>query len=205
MPVSVDPSVPVFPIDVDLYHRLLESGALSGLPIELVDGVFVEMMSEGGRHSWAQGAVAQHLIKTLDVGAFIVWQNSGVVTDRLSVPEPDVYVMSRSTAEASRDSGRRPQDALLVVEVSDSSRAWDLGRKRRLYATAEVPDYWVVDLVHGVLVVHRDPRDDDYATVSTFAPGEPVSPLDLPVPPFDVAVALPPADASSPNASASSS
>jgi len=205
VPVSVDPSVPVYPIDVELYDDLVLSGALCGRPVELVDGVFVEMSPEGDAHIWAQARVGEHFVVALAGSAYVACQSGGVQSGRHSVPEPDLYVARR---DAVRPSGppraARTRGVLLVVEVSNTSRAWDLGRKRRLYAAASIPDYWVIDLVHRKLVVHREPAGDDYATVTTFSPGDAVAPLGLPVPPFDVAAALA-SDGDNPNACASSS
>lgn len=192
MPVSVDPTVPVFPIDVELYDRIVASGALEGLRVELVDGVFVEMSPEYEEHRWAQIRLAQHVIRALPDG-YVAAQSGGVQSGRLSVPEPDLYVMTFENAVPARPPRiARSSGVLFVAEVSVSSRAWDLGRKRRLYAAADVPEYWVVDLVHRRLVVHLEPHDGDYSTVATFAPGEPVAPRELPIPPFDVANALAP-------------
>lgn len=192
MPVSVDPTVPVFPIDVELYDRIVASGALEGLRVELVDGVFVEMSPEYEEHRWAQIRLAQHVIRALP-DDFVAAQSGGVQSGRLSVPEPDLYVMTfADAAPASPPRIARSTGVLFVAEVSLSSRSWDLGRKRRLYAAADVPEYWVVDLVHRRLVVHTEPAAGDYSTVRTYAPGQAVAPAGIPVPPFDVATALPP-------------
>ena len=46
----------------------------------------------------------------------------------------------------------------LVVEVADSSLAFDRGPKARLYAAAGIPEYWIVNLVDRQVEVHTDPR-----------------------------------------------
>jgi Uma2 family endonuclease len=44
-----------------------------------------------------------------------------------------------------------------VVEVSESTLAFDRGEKASLYASASIPEYWVLNLVDRCLEVHRDP------------------------------------------------
>jgi Uma2 family endonuclease len=82
-----------------------------------------------------------------------------------------------------------------VIEVSDSTLAFDLGPKARLYARAGIPEYWVFDIGERRLIVHRDPRAGGYCAVTAYVEGENVTPLALPAASFSVAVAFPfPAD-----------
>jgi Uma2 family endonuclease len=53
--------------------------------------------------------------------------------------------------------------ARLLVEVSDTTLADDLGHKRALYAAAEVPEYWVVDVFGRALHQYWAPADGVYA------------------------------------------
>jgi Uma2 family endonuclease len=50
-----------------------------------------------------------------------------------------------------------PADPALVIEVADTSLAFDREHKASLYARAGVPDYWIVNLIDEALEVHRDP------------------------------------------------
>ena len=78
-----------------------------------------------------------------------------LVLDDDSEPEPDVAVV----AGEYRDyvSGH-PSTAALVVEVADSSLGLDRRLKGGLYARAGLLEYWIANLVEGVLEVHREPR-----------------------------------------------
>ena len=53
-----------------------------------------------------------------------------------------------------------PTAALLVVEVADSSLAYDRGRKARVYARNGIADYWILNLRDWMLEVHREPQGD---------------------------------------------
>lgn len=71
-----------------------------------------------------------------------------------SQPEPDLAVV-RGTA---RDyASAHPSTALLVVEVAESSLAFDRGEKASLYASAGIPEYWIVNLSDRRLEIYRDP------------------------------------------------
>jgi Uma2 family endonuclease len=91
-----------------------------------------------------------------------------------SEPEPDLAVV-RGSARDYVD--QHPTSAALVVEVSDTSLDYDRTRKARVYAQAGIAEYWVVNIVAGVLEVHRDPGESGYRSVLTLRSGEAVAPL----------------------------
>jgi Uma2 family endonuclease len=61
------------------------------------------------------------------------------------------------------------EDALLVVEVADTSLAYDRSTKLRLYAQAGIPEYWVVDCAAETVEVHRGPGPEGYHDVNLVA------------------------------------
>ena len=76
---------------------------------------------------------------------------------------------------------------MLVVEVAESSLAFDRQDKASLYARGGVADYWIVNLVDRILEVHRAPVEDAaapfrrrYRAITRLGPGASVSPLGLP-------------------------
>lgn len=71
-----------------------------------------------------------------------------------------------------------------MIEVSHASR-YDLAVKARLYASSGYPEYWVVDLVREVVVVHRDPADDVYISTERRCDGM-IHPLRHPAVAIDV-------------------
>ncbi len=78
-----------------------------------------------------------------------------------------------------RYGGERPRnsDALLVIEVADSSLRYDLGEKATLYAAAGIGDYWVVDIAARRIHCLRDPANDQYQDIRIFAAGQKLHPL----------------------------
>jgi Uma2 family endonuclease len=62
------------------------------------------------------------------------------------------------------------RDALLVVEVSDTSLSYDLKTKLPLYASHGVREYWVINAAAGMTAVHRQPSGNGYAFAEEFLP-----------------------------------
>ena len=94
-------------------------------------------------------------------------------------PEPDIallrfradfYALSEATEEA----------VLLIVEVADSSEAYDRRTKAPLYARFGIPELWIADLNRDRITRHTDPGPDGYATTRVFRRGEALSPLAFP-------------------------
>jgi Uma2 family endonuclease len=77
-----------------------------------------------------------------------------------------------------RDRHPGPQDVALVVEVADTSLRQDRGPKKRVYARAGIPIYWIVDLKAEVIEVHVTPtsagKRPDYRESRTYGAAEEV-------------------------------
>jgi Uma2 family endonuclease len=106
------------------------------------------------------------LVRTLGDRAEVRVQAPFGASD-VSEPEPDLAIVPPGDYL-----DEHPNRALLLIEVADSSLQDDRRIKGPLYAAAGVPEYWIVDLVGGVIEVHRDPRSDGYATITRHARGE---------------------------------
>jgi Uma2 family endonuclease len=151
------------------YLRMVRTGALEGLRVELFDGLLVDMSPQGERHA----RVVQRLMRLFSGRMDLLRVQMPLSVAAGWVPEPDVAL-----AEPDADPDRHPSSALLVVEVAVSSQAEDR-RKSAVYAGAGIPRYWLVDLPAGVVVEHTDPGPVGYATVNELS-GSEVLASDLP-------------------------
>ena len=134
--------------------------------VELLRGALVAMSPQGEGHADCAGLLMTVLVRRLDQLAS-VRAHSPFAAGEYSQPEPDVAVYPPRTY------GRgHPDQALLIVEVSDSSLRKDRGLKSEIYAEAGVPEYWIVDLVHGVVEVRTAPSDGHYTRLETRGRGE---------------------------------
>ena len=166
------------------YDRLIECGFFRpGEAVELVGGQLIVAEPQGNRHATSIRAVEEALRTALGAG-WEVRTQLPVALDDESEPEPDVTVVPGSFRDYVAAHPSRP---LLVVEVSESSLAFDRAHKGSLYARAGLADYWIVNLVDRVLEVYREPgRDAEapfgwrYRSVVMLGPDAAVSPLASP-------------------------
>jgi Uma2 family endonuclease len=169
-----------FRFDFDRFEQMFELGILNDLGprIELLEGRIVEMSPIGGEHGDTAVDLAVALSNALNsIPTFRdSLRVSAAVTLRIgdySAPEPDVLV-------ARRRNGRKyyeAADAVLVIEVSVSTRDNDLTIKRPLYARAGIPEFWIVEPEARLIRVFRDPRPDGSWGDETVVTDGTVTPL----------------------------
>ena len=150
------------------YRRMGEVGILrEDDRVELIRGEIVEMSPPGRRHKAFVINLAQLLIVRL-AGRALVSVQSGVVLAEDSEPEPDLGVL-RHRPVPYKEREAHADDVLLLIEVADSSLAYDRYTKLRLYAESGIPEYWVVDCTAETIEVYRTPSADGYPDVSRVA------------------------------------
>jgi Uma2 family endonuclease len=142
------------------YDRLIDIGVfLPHEPLELLAGELIVSEPQGSAHYTAIGLVEDALRAVLEPG-WLVRSQGPVELDDESEPEPDVAVARGLRRTFSR---RHPSRPALVVEISDTSLAFDRDHKGSLYARARLDDYWVLNLVDRVLEIYRRPVLDPSA------------------------------------------
>ena len=153
------------------YHAMGESGILGPQDrVELINGRIVSMMPLGPWHSGKSNKLDYQLkAKYGNQGLVTLGNPVGLGDD--SEPQPDCCVL------AWRDDfyeTRHPAaiDVILRVEVSDSSRVFDLGTKQDLYAKHGIAEYWVIDKQMAGIHVFRLPTDGVYREMRIYRPGE---------------------------------
>ena len=173
--------VTTYRFSVDEYHKMAEAGILhEDDRIELIEGKIVEMTPVGSRHVACVNRLNQLFSLSLGERVVISVQNPLRIAD--SEPEPDIVLLEpREHFYAEQLPG--PDDALLVVEVADSSLAYDREVKIPLYARAGIQEVWLVDLSNDEVVVYLEPSARGYGRVQTYRAGDdvPASSLDLSV------------------------
>ena len=159
------------------YDRLVSAGVFGPSDrVELIEGEIIETSPEKTRHAAAVDLALEALRRAFGGSHTIRVQHPLVVSDA-SEPEPDLAVVPGSARDYV---DQHPMSAALVVEVSDSSLEYDRTRKARVYAQAGIADYWIVNVVDGILEVHRDAGPSGYRSVSKLEAGDTVSPVATP-------------------------
>jgi len=169
---------------VERYERMAEAGLLPVRGIELIDGCVVEMSPKGVRHAHAANVLTEMLVDQRR-GRYVV--NADSLSLRLSPrdePDPDLALV-RATRTYAREQAT-VADVALIIEVADSSLGFDLGTKRRKYAAAGIPEYWVIDLQSDSAHLFWEPENDGYRERRLAAGGDTIAPREYP----DVAVPL---------------
>ena len=158
----------------------MDLGVFEREPLELIGGQLVIAEPQGAYHASAIDKVGYALRALVPTGWFVRDQRP-VSLDDESEPEPDLAVVPGRPGDY-RES--HPAHPVLVVEVAESSLAFDRTRKGSLYARAAIQEYWIVNLVDRVLEVYRDPGPDAsaefgwrYQAVETLAPPAVLTPL----------------------------
>ncbi|MCI0703486.1 MAG: Uma2 family endonuclease [Planctomycetia bacterium] len=167
------------------YYELGKLGYFDGKRVELIYGEIVEMSPTGWPHSLCVGLVSEVLAQVFATGFWVRPQQPFPITGSalVSEPEPDVAVIPGKL----RDYTDHPTVAALLVEVADATLSYDLTTKAEMYATANVPEYWVLDVENRALHVFRDPAPlqteleaTAYQTHLTLSPADHASPLAAP-------------------------
>ncbi|PSQ95984.1 MAG: Uma2 family endonuclease [Bacteroidetes bacterium SW_9_63_38] len=178
---ALTPEVQPRRFTADEVQAMLEAGILhEDDPLELIDGQLVVMSPTNDPHIVCINRLNRLFVERTDPEIAVSVQNP-VRIDEHNEPEPDA-VLSTNLRGAPR-----PDDVLLLVEVADSTLAYDRDVKRPLYARAGIPEVWIVNLEAQQIEVHRDPDGDVYRTRhlvgldDTVTPEQPASVSEIPV------------------------
>lgn len=126
--------------------------------VELIHGEVVEMNPIGSRHAACVNEL-NWLVSSQLGSEFRVGVQNPVRLDGGLEPQPDLAVVR---ARDYRGSLPGPEDVLLLIEVADTSLAYDRGVKLTTYAEAGIREVWIVDLTGGTVERHTNPAGDSY-------------------------------------------
>ena len=190
------PGTSSFPVrrkfTVDEYYRMAEAGILhSDERVELINGEIILMAPIGPEHVWSVNRWNRNFAQLMVEGRVIVQIQSPVLLGDNSQPEPDIALL---TPQAQNHPGTlvSPDNILLVIEVSDTTLAYDRDVKSRIYAQANVPETWLMNLPEDCIETFTEPGPDGYTQHTIYRRGDTISPSTLPDVEFAVDDLLPP-------------
>ena len=202
LPAPASTSPPAAPAASPLPYRWTcdEFYCLGGIPsladkkLILIDGEVLEMAAPGPAHTRAQAIIERRLRAVFPEDRYWIRGQGGMILGINTDPIPDVAVIEGTPWTVTG----HPSWALLVIEIADTSLAYDTGDKASLYAAAGVADYWVVDVENRTLHVFRTPTPDaarkyghGYATTTILGPAYQLAPLAAATRPVTAADLLP--------------
>ncbi len=164
----------------DEAHALVELGLPWAEKLELINGELIDHMGKKRPHVIWQSLMHEWLSKTFGAERveFESPNDVAAAENEHSEPEPDLKVLARPSR--AYPANPTPEDILLVVEIADSTVAFDLTVKAPLYARAGIIEYWVLNVQKKLLIVHRNPLDGVYQHVSYHGAMQPVTPMAAP-------------------------
>lgn len=162
------------------YDRMIEEAVFdphTHARLELIRGEIREMTPAGPAHEDVLDRLSQWSYAHRPRGVRIRVQESVGLPEAASAPEPDltwvrqrVYSRARPTAS----------DVLLLVEVAESSLAYDRTEKAEIYAQAGIRDYWVVNVADRAIEIRREPAEGRYRSITISSGEDEVRPLAFP-------------------------
>ncbi len=166
-------------LSVHDFHKMGANGILGEVDrVELIGGELIDMAPIGSAHAWMVSRITNLLIPALRGRAILSPQNP-VRLSAVSELQPDIALL-RPRGTWYRHTHPTPEDILLVVEVADTSLAYDRKTKAPLYANHGLPELWLIDLNSERIELHRAPAEDGYRRIVRPANTESISPQALP-------------------------
>jgi len=141
--------------------------------LELIDGEILEMAPIGSNHSGHINRLVKLLSKLIPDNVIPSIQNPLQLGD-LSEPEPD-FMLLKPNDDFYCSRHPNGNDVLLLIEVADSSLSFDQNQKLRLYASHNVPEYWLMNLNDFCVEIYRQPHGDCYGEKTTLRVGDTIT------------------------------
>ncbi len=157
-------------ISVKNYEAMLENRILTENDnVELLNGIIIEKMPKGTRHSLYNDIISDILREKLK-NVYVRNQNP-ILLDDFSQPEPDI-VLAKLPREKYLERHPTPDDIFLVIEISDSTLYFDRDEKGAAYSRAGIKQYLIVNAENNTIEDYRNPGEDGFQTKQTYRIGE---------------------------------
>ncbi len=168
------PSDPIFRLSVEQYHEMIRAAILTNDDrVELLEGWLVPGPFKNPPHRVTKELAEELLRAVIPAGWYLTSQEP--VTTTTSEPEPDLLVV-RGAPRDYEECHPSPENIALVVEVSDSNIGRDRGIKRRIYARANIPVYWIIDVTARQVEVNTLPggsaNEPHYLSAKSYSENE---------------------------------
>ena len=143
-----------------------------------MEGQIIPMAAKNPPHAATNLCVADHFRQIL-IGQALVRIQDHIQLSEYSEPEPDIAIV-RLDSQKYLDHHPAPTEIFLLIEVADTTLAFDRGQKANLYAKAGIADYWILDVNARQVYVLRAPTSEGYQQETVFSSGSVLTPLAFP-------------------------
>ena len=165
----------IWKLNVSQYHAMIAAGIIEeDAQLELLEGLLVLKMPKNPRHRLSTGLLQDALLAILSTNYHLNLQEPITLED--SEPEPDLAIIRGQRLDF-RDRHPQALDIELVIEVSDATLERDRTMKKRIYAKAGIPIYWILNLRDRQLEVYTQPKmeESEYAHSQIFTESESIN------------------------------
>lgn len=175
---STNISLPLRLLTVREYNLMAEVGILTDdEKVELINGQIITMSPQGSFHAAAITRTNRLLTKQLN--RILIRLQLPIIVNDFSQPELDIAIVKYDPLDYD-DRHPNATEVYLIIEIADTTLKTDLEIKRQLYASANIPEYWVLDIKQRQLHVYRQPQNQDYQTVIILTDQDMIKPLNFP-------------------------
>jgi Uma2 family endonuclease len=143
--------------------------------VELIGGELVPMSPRGSRHELVKSALNFRWCRVCPE-TYHVTPETMLRLSEDTYLKPDFVIFPLDSGLV----GLTPSNVLLVVEIADSSRRYDMDRKAKLYASFGVRELWVIDAVRRRTRTFRAPSETGYGGTRDYRGTEQMVPLFAP-------------------------
>jgi len=140
--------------------------------VELIGGKLVPMSPKGNHQEVVKIALLRRWYRVAPPDIELAPETTFRLSEDTYL-EPDVVVYP----SALEPKDLKGPNVLLVVEIADSSRRYDMGRKADLYASFGVRALWVIDALRLTARIFREPEAANFRETRDFASAERMAPL----------------------------
>jgi Uma2 family endonuclease len=163
--------VETYRFSVEEFNKLGEVGIFDEDDrVELLDGEIIVMSPIGIQHAGAVMRLIWVFPRKFGDRVLLNPQNPAVL-DEWSEPQPDLMLL-KPKPDFYRSGHPRPEDILLLIEVSDTTLAYDRGRKLRKYAERKVAEVWIINLKNMTIEQYHEPSGTEYSHARVYQRGE---------------------------------
>ena len=156
-------------LTVEDYYKMGEAGIFTEKDrVELIEGEIIDMVPIGSQHAYILNKLNRIFSRQILEEVLIRLQDP-LRLDQYNEPEPDLALVTNQNYSAHHPG---PADALLVIEVADSSLSYDIDIKTPLYARHHIPEVWVINLMDKKIHIFSDPANGAYQNTHEITTGK---------------------------------
>ncbi|MBE9101419.1 Uma2 family endonuclease [Vacuolonema iberomarrocanum] len=155
---------------LDDYHQMIAANILVGRQVELLNGEIIEMAPEGPEHAQISTDAADYLRELLGTKVLVREAKPITLPNSNSEPEPDIAIAQPLRA-LYRTRHPYPKNIFWLIEYANTSWLKDSEVKRQAYASANIQEYWIVNLKLRQVVALWQPEQGDYQQALNLTEG----------------------------------